>query len=58
MLREARKKLKKETRAVQERVRFFEANMKNFNLNRKFPLAHTPSSTIQYAPNKKRKLPA
>lgn len=48
MLKEAKKKLKKEIMAVQKRVKLFEADMKHFNLNRTFPLVYIPSSTIQH----------
>jgi len=48
ILKVARNKLKKETEAVRKRVKLFEADMKNFNLNKTFPLAYIPSSTIQH----------
>ncbi|MDH5448425.1 MAG: class I SAM-dependent methyltransferase [Candidatus Bathyarchaeota archaeon] len=48
MLNEAKKKLEKETESVQKRVELFEADMNNFNLDRKFPLVYIPSSTIQH----------
>lgn len=48
MLVEAKRKLEKEKEPVQNKVRLFEADMKNFELNRAFPLAYMPSSTIQH----------
>jgi SAM-dependent methyltransferase len=50
MLEEAKKKLKKESKAVQKRVKLLQADMKKFNLNRTFPLVYIPSSTIQHCP--------
>ena len=48
MLKEAKKKLEREAKAVQKRVKLLKSNMKNFNLNRTFPLVYIPSSTIQH----------
>ena len=48
MLAEAQKKLGKEPKAVQKRVKLLEAEMTNFSLNRTFPLIYIPSSTIQH----------
>ena len=48
MLEEAKKKLRKEPKAVQKRVKLLQADMKSFNLNRTFSLVYIPSSTIQH----------
>jgi len=48
MLDEAKRKLEKEAAVVQKHVKLFEADMKNFNLDRTFPLIYIPSSTIQH----------
>ena len=48
MLKEAKKKLQKESENVQSRVRLFESDMRSFSLDRTFPLAYIPSSTIQH----------
>ncbi len=48
MLKEAEKKLERETETVQKLVRLFEADMRRFNLNRTFPLVYIPSSTMQH----------
>ena len=56
MLKEAKKKIKKESDVVQTRVKLFEADMKNFNLSRTFPLVYIPSSTIQHCAKQKDQL--
>ena len=48
MLREAEKKLQKQPKAVRGRVKLLKADMTDFNLHRRFPLAYIPSSTIQH----------
>lgn len=48
MLEEAKKKLRKEPKAVQKRVKLVQADMKNFSLNQTFSLVYIPSSTIQH----------
>lgn len=48
MLKEAEKKLQKESETVQKRVRLFEADMRSFNLDRTFLFVYIPSSTIQH----------
>ncbi len=53
MLKEAEKKLQRESNVVQERITLREADMRNFKLNAKFPLVYIPSSTIQYCATRK-----
>ena len=48
MLREAKRKLQAQPKAVQDRLRLFKADMTHFNLHKRFPLAYIPSSTIQH----------
>jgi len=48
MLREAQKKLQKQPRPVQERIRLLKADMTSFSLHKRFSLVYIPSSTIQH----------
>lgn len=48
MLEEARRKLEKERQEVRRRIKLFEADMRGFNLDRRFPFVYIPSSTIQH----------
>jgi len=48
MLREAEGKLQKLPKAVRERIKLLKADMTNFSLHKRFPLAYIPSSTIQH----------
>jgi len=56
MLEEAEKKLQKESEAVQERISLLKADMRAFDLKRKFPFVYIPSSTIQYCSSKEEQL--
>ena len=56
MLEKAREKLALEPVEVRKRLKLFNADMIDFNLNRTFSLVYIPSSTIQYCTTQEQQL--